>query len=248
MAQLPPIRRQIVVPAAADVAFEVFTVDIGLWWPVAELSVYGDGARVAFDGGRLVEKAVDGEAVWGEVLDWEPPNRLRMTWHPGSGASRASEVEVSFAEVTDDQTLVTIEHRGWEHLADPTAARAEYEHGWPQVLDGYAGAASKGAVAAEGPVWLALMHTPGPAVPDGGKLMAHPDFPEHFVFLRRLAEAGVLVAAGPLDGAGDGMTVIRLPDARTVADWVRAAQADDRAVARGVLMVRVRPWSVALTG
>jgi uncharacterized protein YndB with AHSA1/START domain/uncharacterized protein YciI len=248
MGQLPPIRRQIVVPAAADVAFEVFTVDIGLWWPVAELSVYGRDTVVSFADGRLVERAPDGEAVWGEVLDWEPPNRLRITWHPGSDGSRSSEVEVSFAEITGDQTLVTVEHHGWERLADPAAAREEYNRGWPRVMEAYSTAASKGTASEEGPVWLALMHTRGPAVPDGAEIGVHPDFREHLAFLRRLHAAGVLVAAGPLDGADNGMTVVRLTDSATVADWVRAAQSDDQAVARGVLMVRVRPWRVALSG
>jgi hypothetical protein len=39
---LPPIRRQVVVPADAQLAFDVFTTEIGLWWPVRTgHSVYG---------------------------------------------------------------------------------------------------------------------------------------------------------------------------------------------------------------
>jgi hypothetical protein len=68
---LPPIRRQIVVPAAADLAFAVFTSEIGRWWPVgAGHSVYGDwstpaGGTVAFRDGRLVESGPSGATALG---------------------------------------------------------------------------------------------------------------------------------------------------------------------------------------
>jgi uncharacterized protein YciI len=250
MDQLPPIRRQVVVPATAEVAFDVFTDEIGRWWPVREFSVHGDGADVGFRDGRVIERGPDGaETIWGTVLEWRRPYRLRLTWHPGTGADHASEVEVSFAEVVEDQTLVTVEHRGWERLPDPAAARKEFDHGWPQVIEAYtrqlpAAAGRSG----EGPVWLALMHTRGPAVSGGDSVVEHPDFGEHLAFLRRLRDRGVLVAAGPLDGSGNGMTVLRLPGAAEVAEYTRLAQEDDQSVARGLLLVRVRPWRVVLTG
>jgi hypothetical protein len=52
----------------------VFTASLGRWWPLAELSVYGDGATVAFTGGQIVERSADGQAaIWGTVTRWEPP-------------------------------------------------------------------------------------------------------------------------------------------------------------------------------
>jgi uncharacterized protein YndB with AHSA1/START domain/uncharacterized protein YciI len=254
MADLPPIRRQVVVPAPAPTAFRVFADEIGLWWPIDELSVCGPGSGVAFRDGRLVERGPAGqEAIWGTVLDWDPPRRLRLTWHPGADPGRAGEVEVTFTPVTAAQTLVTLEHRGWDRLPEPAAARAEHERGWPAVVGRYVAGVGRadGAVAgdpAPGPVWLALMHTVGPALDGDGSVFAHPDFAEHLAFLSRMRERGVLVAAGPLDGAGDGMTVLRVPDPAEVAEYVRLAQEDDQSVARGLLMVRLRPWRVALTG
>ena len=98
---LPPLRRQIIVPADPGTAFTVFTDKIGAWWPVASHSVYGAQSTTAFRDGLLVETGPGGEeAVWGEVLDWQPPGLLRMTWHPGYGAERAGEVEVTFVPVT----------------------------------------------------------------------------------------------------------------------------------------------------
>ncbi len=252
MAQLPPIRRQVVVPSSVEVAFDVFTEEIALWWPLEDHSVYGKGGDVAFRDGRLVERAADGdgEAVWGTVLDWQPPHRLRLTWHPGAGADRASEVEVRFAAITDDQTLVTLEHSGWERLPNPGDAREEYGRGWPAVIGSYArraGAAVRPGDAGAGPVWLALVHTAGPALAPGTSPFAHPDFPEHIAFLRKLRERGVLLAAGSLDGPATGMTVIRVPDPADIAEYTRMAQEEDQSVARGLFLVRVRPWHVALT-
>jgi uncharacterized protein YciI len=56
-----------------------------------------------------------------------------MTWHPGRDTLAASQVTVTF-RAAGDQTLVVLEHAGWDVFADPAAARAEYEHGWPEVL------------------------------------------------------------------------------------------------------------------
>lgn len=135
---VPPVRREVMVRAVPAVAFTRFTDDIGRWWPLARHSVSGAGGTVAFTGGALVETGPDGtESVWGQVLDWEPPHRLRLTWHPGRPDGPATEVEVRF-EPTPDGTRVVLVHRGWDALADPLGARTEYERGWPIVLAGLA--------------------------------------------------------------------------------------------------------------
>jgi uncharacterized protein YndB with AHSA1/START domain len=256
MTQLLALRRQIVVPAGVDLAFSTFTDDIGSWWPLADgFSVFGAGASVGLRDLEVVETAPDGrEASWGTVLDWDPPYRLRLTWHPGQPVERASEVEVTFVEVSDGQTLVTLEHSGWERLADPAAAREEYNHGWPIVLAQYIARVSEAVDAAEevdkepAEVWFALMHTAGPAQEPGGSPFANPLFGNHITFLQGLRAAGLLVAAGSLDGSAEGMTVVRLPDRAAAADLVRRAQDEDGSVAQGLFQVRVRPWRVALTG
>lgn len=93
---------------------------------------------VVFDDGRIVERASDGrESVWGNVTRWEPPASLRFTWHPGYGEEHATEVVVSFT-ASDDQTLVSLVHTGWERMNDPFARAAEYANGWPAVLAGFA--------------------------------------------------------------------------------------------------------------
>ena len=247
MSTVPPIRREILVDADPAAAFEVFTGSLGRWWPLAELSVYGQGATVAFADGQIVERSAGGKAaVWGTVTRWEPPVAVAFTWHPGQPAERASHVEVTFAAAAA-QTLVRVEHTGWDAFGDPAAARAEYDHGWPLVLDRYQEHLSAGGEDKAGETWVALLHRPGPAAPRTGSLFEDPRFGEHVAFLNRMRDAGYLVAAGPLaDAEGEGMTILRLPGPGQLSTATRLATEDDTSVAAGFFVVTVRPWQVMM--
>ena len=237
----PAIHREIVVDADPARAFEVFTQEIGAWWPLADLSVFGAGGSVAFTNDEIVETSPDGEsAVWGSVHTWDPPERLAFSWHPGQDGARASSVSVSFV-AAGEQTLVVLEHDGWEVFTEPAAARAEYDHGWPAVLDAYAQEVSATWT------WAVLMHTPGPAAAEGS-IFSQPLFAEHVAFLQRMATRGHLVAAGPLmDAAGAGMTVLRARGEDRLDELARLATEDDQSVALGLFSVIVRPWQVSLS-
>jgi uncharacterized protein YndB with AHSA1/START domain len=149
---MEPIHKSIRVDAPVEQAFATFTERIAQWWPLDRYSVGAgrDGVRTetaAFEGrvgGRLYERMSDGqEATWGEILAWEPPGRIVLTWHPGSeDASRATEIEVLFTP-DGDGTRVELEHRGWERLGERAAeARTGYDSGWQSVLGKYEEAAS----------------------------------------------------------------------------------------------------------
>jgi uncharacterized protein YciI len=244
MTSLPPIRREVLVKAEPDKAFEVFTARIGDWWPLGTHSVHGEGGSVAFEDGVLVERSAAGErSVWGTVTRWEPPSAVSFTWHPGNPGSRATDVTVSFT-AAGEQTLVTLEHRGWEVYEDPAAAREEYNTGWPFVLRCLANEIN----GQQEDTWVALLHTPGPAAP-AERLMEAPLFGEHVAFLTRMLKRGYLVAAGSFgDTPAEGMTVLRLPGPDAMAEATRLATEDDLSVAGGFFTVRVRPWQVRLQG
>ena len=55
MSTVPPIRREVLVDAGPEAAFDVFTAGIGRWWPIAELRACIRGAREhgPFAGGQL---------------------------------------------------------------------------------------------------------------------------------------------------------------------------------------------------
>ena len=135
-----PVICSVTVRRPPEDAFRIFTERIADWWPLATHSVYLDtSASVAVEpgvGGRIVERSVSGEeSSWGEILVWEPPQRLAYTWHPGYGPDdRVTEVELRFSAV-DGATRVDLEHRGWEALAGRAeATRDGYVEGWPVVL------------------------------------------------------------------------------------------------------------------
>jgi uncharacterized protein YciI len=251
-----PIRREVRVHCDPDTAFELFTAHLGAWWPVGTHSVFGASGSVAFEDGVVVERRGSDQAVWGTVLRWERPGGFAMTWHPGHGPERATEVAVEFA-ADGDGTVVTLTHTGWERLAEPEAARAEYDRGWPHVIAGFGRLVDGGsgrdsgddsADGADGHEWFALHHRPGTALADGGSVFAHPLFGEHVAFLHRLQERGWLVAAGPVDAEnGEGMAVVRVPAGSGPALEELALQ-DDASVAGGALTVAVRPWDVRFTG
>jgi uncharacterized protein YndB with AHSA1/START domain/uncharacterized protein YciI len=244
MTALPPIRREVLVEAPPDRAFEVFTARIGDWWPIASHGVYGEGGSVSLSGGEIVERSATGEtSVWGTVTRWEPPGLVAFSWHAGQPVAAATQVTVTFTAV-GEQTLVTLEHSGWEGRAGAADVYQGYGPGWTAVLERF----REGAEAGQEPVWVALLHSPGPAAPADG-LFDAPLFREHAAFLGRMRERGYLVAAGPLgDAEGEGMTILRLPGPAGIAEATRLATEDDQSVAKGFFTVRVRPWQVMMQG
>jgi uncharacterized protein YndB with AHSA1/START domain len=137
---ISPLEFTVDVEQPVDAAFTLFTEKIGTWWPTQTHSIGEDRVvEVLFEprvGGRLLERLDDGtEYAWGEVLVWEPPTRVAMTWHPNPEPIAMTEVDVRFAPIDADNTRVTLTHRHWERLGSLAAeARAGYSHGWPSVL------------------------------------------------------------------------------------------------------------------
>lgn len=142
LAPVAPVRKEVFVPVAPEVAFRRFTAEVGHWWPLRTHSVGGEAATaVSFEGhvgGRLYETLADGsEETWGRISVWAPPGRVVFTWHPGRGPEWAQEVEVRFRSAPGG-TLVTLEHRGWEVLgSEARETRDRYDSGWEGVLAGF---------------------------------------------------------------------------------------------------------------
>lgn len=131
------LRREIRVRCSQRHAFEVFSAKIDLWWPPGHRRFDASELRLeAGVGGRFYERAATGEEhALGEVLVWEPPERLAYTWWPGA-VDGPTRVEVRFAP-DGDHTLVEVTHRE----ADTTAwdqRVALFERSWSTVLGAYA--------------------------------------------------------------------------------------------------------------
>ena len=129
------VQTSIVVDAPVERAFDVFTRDIGSWWPPEHHILQGELAEMVFEpraGGSVYDRAVDGsECRWARVLAYEPPGRLviswdiNLQWQIEADPERTSEVEVRFIPEGAERTRVELEHRnlerhgeGWEGMRD----------------------------------------------------------------------------------------------------------------------------------
>lgn len=138
-----PLRKSVVVACEPVHAFGVFTERMGMWWPLTGYSLFRERAvNCAIEphvGGEVFETKDDGErCVWGRVLEWAPPDRLVLSWHPGLSPEQAQEVEIRFTPVAGG-TRVDLEHRKWHQLGDRAPGlRGSYDGGWESVLARFA--------------------------------------------------------------------------------------------------------------
>lgn len=141
---LPPIERSILVSWDPGTAFKRFTADFASWWPSQTHSIGGNRLKqIVFEqrvGGRIYEEHQDGRRFqWGEILLWEPPQRLKFTWHPSRDPSTAQEVEVQFVPESTG-TRLKLTSAGWEKWGKGARrARRGYDVGWGYVLKVWAG-------------------------------------------------------------------------------------------------------------
>ena len=141
-----PIKKGVTVSCSPERAFEVFTTHFGEWGPIHVYSLGREKTEKAifeeWEGGRIYEVIEGGvEAHWGRVIAWEPPARVELEWQTNPEAPGPTYVTVTFTP-EGSGARVDLEHRGWEIYGDQaSAARAEYDEGWPITLDLFADAA-----------------------------------------------------------------------------------------------------------
>ena len=143
-----PVRKSIFVQASQAHAFDVFTRDIGQWWPKSHKIGTVDVERPIIEpreGGRWYELDVDGtECEIGKVAVWDPPSRLILIWQLTPDfkfdPNLVTEVEVLFT-AEGDGTRVELEHRDLERFGERTEAMRETIRGpggWPMLLELFA--------------------------------------------------------------------------------------------------------------
>lgn len=138
---LEPLVVEFTVQTDLERAFDIWANRAGLWWPPGH-KMAGSDSEIVFEGqpgGRIYERGSDGaEYGWGEVLDWEPPTRLRYLWHLFFDRAEATTVDVRFVPSGEGVTKVTITQTGFERLgaAGPTR-RERTGNAWAQLLELY---------------------------------------------------------------------------------------------------------------
>ena len=150
-AQASCIRHEVVVEAPIERAFSVFTKGFGRFKPPEHNMLGVDIAETVFElreGGHVYDRGVDGtECHWARVLEYEPPNRVVISWDISpqwqieTDLEKTSEVDVRFIAEAPDRTRVELEHRnldrhgdGWEAVRDGVDGDA----GWPLYLHRFA--------------------------------------------------------------------------------------------------------------
>jgi uncharacterized protein YndB with AHSA1/START domain len=147
---IEPLGLAFEVDRPADHAFEVWTRDIGRWWPADHTATGQPGLTVVLEprvGGRFFERTSEGQEIdWGEILVWEPPRRLVYSWHLRRSREDATEVEIRFVATSATTTRVEIEHRGWERLgSEGPTWRDRNRGGWDSLLPHYLAAIATSA-------------------------------------------------------------------------------------------------------
>ena len=145
-----PVIKSLEVACAADQAFDLFVSQITTWWPLDRHAVsVADGKAAqavtieAKQGGAVYQTMPNGaRADWGKVLQIEPGEQITMSWHPGTNADTPTQVSVTFQDMMEGRTRVTLEHSGWDIWgARANEMRNNYAAGWDKVLgEHYAGA------------------------------------------------------------------------------------------------------------
>lgn len=144
---IAPIQRRAHTKATPARAFEIFTGQIGRWWPKGN----GVGARPLEEvviepgvGGRWFERDAEGvETPWGRVLQWDPPRRLVLAWQLNRDKrfdpNLVTEVELTFQAAPGGGTDVLLEHRNLERFGqDAVQWLSNIGGGWTQKLGEYA--------------------------------------------------------------------------------------------------------------
>jgi uncharacterized protein YndB with AHSA1/START domain len=148
-----PVEKTLLVAASPQKAFDVFTAGFDRWWPRSH-SIGEAPLKTAVlegrAGGRWYGLLENGrEAEWGDVLAWDPPNRLLLAWRIGADwkydPALLTEIKVVFT-AEGEGTRVNLEHRLLENMgAEGEGARASFDSdgGWSGLLQMFAAEAAK---------------------------------------------------------------------------------------------------------
>lgn len=128
----PDVAKSVTVECSIEQAFAIFAEHPLDWWPEKHVFVK-DRRSITIEpvvGGRYYETGADGEEIaWGTITEWDPPNRLVMTWRVGPGwqpiyeDTKASFIKVDFEAVGPNTTKVTLTHADLDRHGQPLAGQ-----------------------------------------------------------------------------------------------------------------------------
>jgi uncharacterized protein YndB with AHSA1/START domain len=143
---IDPLRIAFDVACPPERAFELWSTQTSMWWPISHTVSAQPGVEVVIEpgiGGRIYERTPEGEEHdWGQVTGWDPPHRIGYLWHLRQDHADASEVEIAFTEGERAGTRISIEHRGWDARGARGVDQRELnQRGWTSLLPHFQAAA-----------------------------------------------------------------------------------------------------------
>ncbi len=139
---MTPIVKTLDVPLTPQDAFDLFTKQIGRWWPVDSHSISAGSGTLPQDltlepkqGGKIIETDTKGDPhPWGHITHWSEGARVDINWYVGRDVSQATQISVTFTPI-DTGTRVDLTHSGFAaHGETARASHDSYDMGWDHVL------------------------------------------------------------------------------------------------------------------
>jgi hypothetical protein len=139
------VKKELIVAASQETAFNVFTAKMGQWWPKTHHT--GDTPMIEL----LLEPGVNGrwysthedgsEVVIGYVLAWDPFGGLVLNWQINGDfkydPTLTTEVEINFIAEGPAQTRVLMEHRDVDKLGGGSKVVESMDGGWGMIMNLY---------------------------------------------------------------------------------------------------------------
>ena len=141
---IAPIRKELLVEASQETAFNVFTSKMDLWWPRTHHIGSCPMTELVLEAGvngRWYSRHEDGsEANIGYTLVWDPYSLLVLNWQIGGdfkyNTDLTTEVEVQFIPEGPKRTRVKMEHRDLEKLGGGKTVES-MDQGWGMIMNLY---------------------------------------------------------------------------------------------------------------
>ena len=144
--KIASIKKELIVETSQEIAFEVFTEKIDLWWPRTHHIGKSPMVELVLEprlNGRWYSRHEDGtEANVGYILKWDPYALLVLAWQVNGDfrfdPELITEVVVHFIPEGPETTRIKLEHKDLDRLGGGKAVES-MDEGWGMILEWYKG-------------------------------------------------------------------------------------------------------------
>jgi hypothetical protein len=148
MISIAPVRKQVMVNANQQRAFDLFTNEMSRWWPATHNILESPIKQYVIEpraGGRWYAVGEDDSTCQtGYVIDWNPPQLVVLAWQLSAewkfDPALVTEVEVRFIAESTSTTRVELEHRHLQRMGERGAqvrSMVDAPGGWTAVLESF---------------------------------------------------------------------------------------------------------------